>query len=162
MAPASKAVIIRTPPSVFVIAMDTYEALRHCVKSDDPNLLNKFIRYLCGERVFGQSLTHCTLMQIEGALDDMGAETCDVVTEIKAMEDIDMIERRQQLYYGQQVCGKLPKPLTTIVLSFVSAPAPSRAKPTMFTFLEEYTDEIGRVWCWAPYTFEAWWGEVRD
>jgi|ETNmetMinimDraft_30_1059905.scaffolds.fasta_scaffold79978_1 hypothetical protein len=145
--------------------MDTFEALRHFVRLGDCNVFSKFLRVLCEERVLGQSLTYCILLQLEDALKDIGAEAClirDVVSEIKVMEDIDAIDSRRRVYFAQHLCAKMPKPLTKLIIAYVAPPAPTRSKPTRFTYTERYKDECGRVWVWAPYTFEAWWEDSLE
>ena len=153
---------------LLIAVMDAFCAMRQC--DGDPEHLVNVVLQLCNQRGKGVALTYCILLQIEDQIEEslsaaaemMAPLLREVRAEIKAHEDIDAIRRRERLYFGQDVCRTLPKPLANMILAFVSPTEEVRRLPTRFTYTDTYADDNGRPWLWAPYTCEAWWKDEVD
>ena len=86
--------------------------------------------------------------------------------EIANMEDLRGINMRKRAYGIKLLLAKtrLPEPANILISTkFLQAPlqAASRTAPSKFTLTQEFRDDAGSIWTWAPYTAEAWRGSFK-
>ncbi len=113
---------------LLIAVMDAFCVMRQC--GGDPEHLVSVVLQLCNQRGKGVALTYCILLQIEDQIEESLSAAAEMMTpllrevrgEIKAHEDIDANRRRERLYFGQDVCRTLPKPLVKMILEFVLQP----------------------------------------
>ena len=77
------------------------------------------------------------------------------------LEDVSAINRRKRAYNRELLIEKLPLPgpaKALVVAGQSPKPQGLRARPSGFTFTQEYHDGGGNIWTYAPYTCEAWEG----
>ena len=82
------------------------------------------------------------------------------------MEDLRGINMRKRAYGIKLVLAKtrLPEPAEILISTkFLQAPlhVAIRTAPSKFTLTQEFRDDAGSIWTWAPYTAEAWRGSFK-